>query len=445
MKKWIALLIISLALSHTALSNDSFFPGYYLNLQGDTIRCKVDFNDWNLNPKTIKVQVNNNEKTYGPTEIKGFGVYGYNDYISANVNYHISPVDGNAVPIEFSDSTVNRNCFLKILEQGPYNLYNLVYPDRVYFFIGIRDSTISELLFRAKEVSDTVVYDRNYRNIIFGLFVKEGTANKYFNRINSANYNASDIGSLFSTLNAGKSTVQYKKKNSGSFQADIIVGALRTSFPTTFNTNFVKSGGFDPSTCFSGGLNFMYSIPGKFKAFKIGLSLTYNSYNTKLIQSGTNHDSASIAFHSVTNYHDTLALKNKWLQGNLYILYLINPRSRLQVYIKGGLSYNTSLTSPIWATSDYSGDTQGIRNGTVPFGGPFAGSNVLFSLKENYLSFMAGAGCVYGRHKLEFAYWTQSSIQSLPIDSFQSDDWSTFKIGGVGIYYYFSIFPLKRG
>ena len=60
----------------------------------------------------------------------------------------------------------------------------------------------------------------------------------------------------------------------------------------------------------TGGINFLYSIPGKFNAFKVGLSAGYNSYNLELKA----HDTTS--FHQSNNYYgssivdDTLTTKN---------------------------------------------------------------------------------------------------------------------------------------
>jgi hypothetical protein len=79
-------------------------------------------------------------------DVRGFGVDGYDNYLSATVQFHTAAISGKDVPPQFSDSVSTNTFFLKILDRGFYSLYDLVSTERVYLFMQRRDSSISELL-----------------------------------------------------------------------------------------------------------------------------------------------------------------------------------------------------------------------------------------------------------------------------------------------------------
>jgi hypothetical protein len=56
------LLVLLALLSTSAYSNPPLFPGYYIDLKGDTVLCRIEYKDWYRNPSTIVVEVNNTGK-----------------------------------------------------------------------------------------------------------------------------------------------------------------------------------------------------------------------------------------------------------------------------------------------------------------------------------------------------------------------------------------------
>src|SRR5664279_106427 len=102
--KQILFSIFLFLISTSVYPHTKVFPGYYIDLKGDSVHCNVDFNDWNMNPNIIRVQVNSSWKEFSPEEIKGFGVYGYDDFTSARVSFHTNPISGKDFPENFSDS-----------------------------------------------------------------------------------------------------------------------------------------------------------------------------------------------------------------------------------------------------------------------------------------------------------------------------------------------------
>ncbi len=333
---------------------------------------------------------------------------------------------------------------MKILERGSYSLYDLVLPGRAYFFIGYYDSTVSELIYRVKEKNDTLEEDQTYKKVIFNLFIKEGISDKYFNRINNALYNASDLGALFRILNQNRTGIRIKKKSSGNYQAEIFVGGIRNSFPTAFDGDFTTANQFKPYFSLSAGINLLYSIPGFFKSFKVGLSIGYNGYDSKLTKSGTNSFKGSANFYGTTTYIERMTLSNSFLVTNIYVMYLINPLSKLKLYLKGGLNYDFSVSKNSDLIGQSSGTTTGIMNGNVPFQTNSANDHSLITIKRDFLSFLVSVGLITGRHKLEFCYWPNTQLAA-PTAYPLAPAVNSFKFGSTAFYYYFFLFPEKNG
>jgi len=441
-KKRTSLFLFFLFIALAGFSNYRLFPGYYITLQGDSVRCNIEFNDWNLNPKSIRVEVNSKKMDFTPGDIRGFGVDGYNDYLSATVQFHTAPISGKDVPAQFSDSVSTKTFFLKILDLGHYSLYDLVSTERVYLFMQHKDSSISELVYRARMNNDSIYMDAQYKNVILSLFAQEGLVDKYFNRVSNALYTASDIQSLFKILNESHGGVSYHKKSRQDFQLQLYVGGIQNAFPTPVNANSGVAHQFDPAWSMTGGINFLYSIPGKFNAFKVGLSAGYNSYNLELKA----HDTTS--FHQSNNYYgssifdDTLTTKNSLIQTNFYLMYLINPLSSVKCYLKAGLSFSFSMNTDNSVYKSYSEISTTVRNGNPPTVSTWQNSGPIILLKKKYLAPMFGVGMIYGRSSLEFSYFLPADIGSVPSDIY-ADSGPAFKISSMSLSYHFSVFRTK--
>ena len=444
LKKQSLLLLFLFCISQAGYSNPKLFPGYYIDLKGDTVRCNIEFNDWNLNPKTIRLQAGNELKEFGPEDIMGFGVTGYSNYVSARVSYHTNPISGPDLPAIYSDSVVTKASFLQVLETGPYSLYVLIFPQRIYLFNSSPDRPISELVYRVKMDNDSLQEDQSYKQQLVNLLMNEGLSEKYFGQVSKFSYNSSQIASLFRILNGTHTRVWTKKKSDGDFQIELFVGAIRNSFPTSFDGVYSKSNQFDPSYSPSGGINFLYSIPGHFKAFKVGISVGYDGYNNMIKRSGSFYHAESVNFYYTTTYNETITAKRSMLLSNIYVMWLLNPLSKVKVFVKAGLNYNFSMGTNSDVVSTYTASIQGIKNGNVPFQDSTNTSSTLYSLKTGYLAPVFSGGIISGRSKLEFAYWPPVSV-SYPLDVTSGNTSSStfFKFGSLGIFYYFSLFKPK--
>jgi hypothetical protein len=420
--------------------NFRLLPGYYINQHGDSVHCNIEFSDRNFDPVTVKVEVNNEKKEFSANEIRGFGVYGYNDYISATVSMHTAPIQGDNIPAQFSDSVSTKTCFLKILTRGHYSLYSLARPERVYLFMAYKDSSMTELLYRVRNNNDSLVEDQSYKKTIFNLFVQEAMVNKYFNRINTVPYTASEIKSLFNILNGSSGGASYRKKSSREFQVQLYAGGIRNAFPTVFTGHFSDVYQFKPSYSVGGGINLLYSIPGLFRAFKLGLSAGYNNYNLRITKSGTASYYESSNYYQDVVYDDTLTLKNALIQTNFYLMYLINPLSEVKCYVKAGINCNFPLNGDVSVNEKNAGTTLGVLNGNPPTTGSFRNDDQpVIYLKGTYLTPLFAAGINTGRHTLEFSYYLPSDIADKRT-TFAGRVDRTFRISSMTFCYYYTLF-----
>src|SRR5579863_962842 len=151
----------------------NLLPGYYIDNNGDSVHCRIEYNDWYANPTAISVEVNNVRKTLSVTDIKGFGVTGYGDYLTVTVNYHSGPISGDNLPENFSDRTITHAVFLLVLARGPYSLYELRLAARPYYFIGVGGDPVQELIYRVRQAEMEIQTDEQYKSLLANYLAKE--------------------------------------------------------------------------------------------------------------------------------------------------------------------------------------------------------------------------------------------------------------------------------
>jgi hypothetical protein len=407
------------------------FPGYYIAKNGDSVLCKIDYGQWYINPKSIQVEVNNEKQILEPADIKGFGIPGFADYKAATVSFHTNPLKGSNLPENFSDSLETKTVFLKILVAGPYSLYELVLPQRFYYFIDDNNTAITELVDRARLKNLSIDEDPQYKNVFFGLFVKEGLLDRYQQRINYATYNGSDIKALVEILDEGHTGVKTVKINSKNFELDIFAGGTMHTFPSHFDGLYSKDNKFSSTFQPTGGLNLIYSFPSS--PFKAGLSVAFETYSATMTRTGTLLDSPDANYYDRTNYIEKLSVTNSAILTDLYVMYFFNPFAKVKYFVKGGLALTLSISNDYNVRSSYSVTDTGITNGVNPFAGSKQGVSELIKLIGNAPHFNIGFGVATGNSKLELLYYTSSELNS-------ENSPASFRIGMLSLYYYYSIF-----
>jgi hypothetical protein len=300
--------------------------------------------------------------------------------------------------------------------------------ERTYYFVQKDNGPIDELLYRVALKEGEIKEERQYANSLAGLFLEEGILDRYKGRIYGASYN-SDIPSLVKILNEKHSGIRATKTRSGHFQADVFAGGMIHFFPSDLKGMFPTYGKMNSSSSFSGGASLLYVTTGHFEAVKFGLFIGYDHYSGTGFKTDSSVDKADLNDWKTTTYTEHLSVTNTMIMANVFATWTLNPADRIKLYLKAGLSWGFGKKN-VYVLNDYKTTTTGFNSGDVISGSGHS-TEQLVSISDGLLNPNVGTGIETGRHKLEFSYY-------YPMDA--SPDYSkVFKIGMIGIYYYFTI------
>jgi len=305
-------------------------PGYYINQQGDTVKCNIELRDWSKNPSVVEAVGSNGSLELRPEETRGFGVYGLADYTSAQVTYHSAMITGTNFGEKFSDKMDTAWCFLKLLSNGNVALYELKTNQRIVFFISGHGGTLSELVYRVAMKDNQLVEDRQYQQTLLALFIKEGMGTKYEEHIARTDYKENEMVSLMKLLNGSSNKVLYKK--SGTLEPIVFAGGIAYIFPTHFAAVFSSENHFPTSVSPMIGLGMVYNLSPYSGKVKIGLSAAYSSYKVSDDRSGVNGWFSSQNFYDTTTYNEHTFGSNSFVSLNLFATYVLNPQSKSEVF-----------------------------------------------------------------------------------------------------------------
>lgn len=431
------LLCLLVAFSQKVYSNDHLFPGYYIDDKGDSVLCKIQYNDWDKNPGTIVAEVNNTQKKLGPADIKGFGVTGYADYRSATVSYHLGPLHGDDLPEEFSDKIETKDCFLLVLVNGPYSLYELILAQRSYFFISEQSGLPKELIYRVRQFESVISEDQQYKNLLGQYMINEHLWDQESYSITRLTYSQSKLIPAVNRLNeahTGKKAAPLKKTKTavGVFQLDIFGGGVLNSFPTEFSTYFA-SAKFPSTFSPAGGLAFRIVFPGHFNAFSLGLGVGYSTLKSSTTISGTTQTGVqSSTWYTQANYRENLSVSNSLLMTNFYFMYLIPGSGKVRYYGKLGLNAEFLLKSSGNVYSNWSANYTDYHSTNPPYSaGSGSGTYEALAFGSGALSADIAVGGQAGRHRVEIAYNSPMNLGDV--------SQPTFKMSSFGLYYFFTI------
>jgi hypothetical protein len=414
------------------------FPGYYIDNNGDSIPCRIDYNDWDINPAIITVEVNNIRKTLGVADIRGFSVTGYADYKTATVSYHPGPIGGENLPEKFPEKTVTKSVFLLVLVRGPYSLYLLKLSERPYYFIEANDAPIQELIYRVKQYQMEILTDEQYRSQLTTYLEQEHLLDRDPYVISNLSYTRQKLIRLVDRLNESRtgrvkaSPLNAVKPRTAAIELDVYVAGVLNSFPETFPTNF-SAAKFPSALGPSGGLGLKISIPGHFEAFAVGINAGYTAFKSSSRIGGTTKvDVQSNTWYTQVAYTENQSVSNSLFTTNVYLLYQVPSVSRIRLYMKAGFNVDFVLNSAGNVYSTWSGDFTDYHSTNPPQdNGIQGGKDMLIALAEKAVCINIAAGIRADRHAIELVYNTPMELAA--------SGQPPFKLSQFGLYYYFAI------
>jgi hypothetical protein len=424
------LVLLGLLFPFTLLAgNLKLHPGYYLNQHGDTVKCNIELGDWNRNPSSFHVAGSDGSQDFGPQDTKGFGVYDYADYVSAQVTYHSATTAGTNFTDRYSDKVDSSLCFLKLLTRGMVDLYVLETNQRTVYFISTHGSAPVELVYRVAMKDNALIEDRHYQQTLQALFDREGMGTKYEGRIEQANYNERDLISLVKLISGNNSNPHDTHNKKGDFKPYVFAGGQASIFPSSFDGAYSTNNHFSPSASLLAGIGLLYNLSPNSGKFKLGLSVVYSSYNISENKSGVKGRYFSDNFWDTTTYTEHIHSSNAFVTGNFFFMYVLNPDATLKYYLKAGTWYSFSVKNHSDIYSDYTRTRKGTINGLPPTTDTGGGEAYLLGISKSFGNILAGAGVSFGKNQVELAY-------SLPSFTGRFNGTGTkFKIGSVSLTY----------
>ena len=412
----------------------NFLPGYYISSTGDSITCKIDFKDWDKNPESIEVELNSEKRKLTLDDINGFGIKGYSYYTKAKINYHINLISGNNLPEEFSDVTENRTVFFKILSKGTYLLYEWESKSRVYYYIQETGGELVELVYRVRQKNDEIFNDDRYKEYLRYLLEKDSLLDKNIKKLELTFYSGESIGKLVNILNNTNEKTTMTGLVRKPVELEIFSGAGLNYTPSEFDGYYAKNQKFDNSVSPNVGLRLLYFIPGRYSRLGLGISFGYSPYKTDRTVNDSFTVTTSPNFYYTTRYTEKFKLDISSIRSSLSVLYILNPLSMSKLYVKAGLLIMIPISSSRSVMDEYAGNTNGIRNGNIPFSYTSEGKTELFSVSNSWASINGGVGVVIKQFKFEFDYFT-------PTDIYQRSASTSgeFKAGVIGFNIYYNL------
>jgi hypothetical protein len=372
-------------------TQSNFIDGGIIQLNGDTLRGQIDYQEWSLNPEKIDFTKSKTAKidVFEAKDIAGFFLTAKNEfYQSAIVDLNIEKSSANLLPIYESKrdafskyQPLHDTVFLLVIERGEVNFYEYVDRNRAHYLVNKGKEPIKELVFRKfvidneVEKSKDITFSYDYRTQFRLLFSTCPSLNIDFERLP---FIKSRFIKLIRKYNECSNNVVYTQKNEKKERsASILMGATLPLFAVdvTFpETDFKNS---------SGGV-----------APVFGLEMAINSRRLRGRQGG-GFGASSFSFSGTEGTDVTFYGKLSYLK--MYAFFKQNLRDgKVKPFIKVGAGASRVFNSNFTITKKYL---------YVP------GSYVIKKqLKKHNFSIMGGLGLSKGPFSLELQYENNSNF-----------------------------------
>jgi hypothetical protein len=214
-------------------------PAFIVQFEGDTIRGRIEYGRWELNPEVIqfKKDAGSQPISYTPSQIRAFSVAGQ-AYESGIVQVDVSPYKIEQLSIYPEPDYRADTVFLRSLVRGAKDLLYLKdQKGKVHFYV--QDDGYKPLLYKQYVRAVYVPHLQGFKKSIFennsykgqlALFLKDCASIQ--EKMHRLKYDPASLTRLFTDYHTCTSRpLQYtNKRKDGSFQIGALVGATNTFF-----------------------------------------------------------------------------------------------------------------------------------------------------------------------------------------------------------------------
>lgn len=341
-KYFLAIIIICIFNFTNSYSQKNFKTGYVVDIQKDTIKGLIDYQNWDKTPKAIvfKTVSDSKETIYTPNNIQSFSVAGER-YISGIVTIDESAYRDNELSESEKPRYKTEKVFLQILINGEKTLYYLKDENlKVHFFIG------------QNGIYETLVFIKYLNNIGGDSFIQtkeifKGQLNIYLQdcpsiqkKISNVSYSKDDLTRLFKEYYkcTQKEILYQPELEKIKAEVGILAGLSLTKlkfigtddyFISLINTEYPWAKNFTAG----GFINIV--LPRKKGKWSINNELMFTSYKV----SGMNKDSYNTNIY--TNTYSSIGYSYFTINNLLKLKFPVN---KIFLYINGGFSNGITIS-----------------------------------------------------------------------------------------------------
>jgi len=283
------LLLLMIAASQLAFSQENYVPGYVIKNDADTLFGFVDYRNWEKNPNkiTFKTQLEGNPISFTPTDITEFNAGG-EIYVSAIVDTETSPIQLDRLTKDAQPKIRVDTTFLQTLFNGKKSLYYYKNAEeRVNFYI--RKNSKFDLLVHKKYIKDIRKQDGKYiiaenRKYLGQLILYLNDCNTISSKLKSTSYDTRSLTKLFQYYyKCSQSEASFQKKlEKGRLEIGALAGASLTFlnfrsevFPDLTNSKY------SPAADISAGIFFDFVLPRNQGKWSFNNEILFSTYKAR--------------------------------------------------------------------------------------------------------------------------------------------------------------------
>jgi hypothetical protein len=386
-----------MGLSDPASAQSGLLDGYIINLQGDTVRGRIDYQDWIASPRQIRFMQGETAKTYQPNELNGFFVNG-DTYRSYRV--HIAPYSQDpsiVVSPNWHSEAYDTVVFLRLVTGGRLNLYYYRDPgDVTYFFIQCAGKVPEQLQIRNRVIQknggaeNDVVMDDLYQ---YQLSDWVGGCSAVAARPVRVAYEENALRQLITTYNhCGAATGGGQEKRGVRFHFLLMAGYERGQVTMSPRQGYpITNATFSPFNGPTGGLGLLAQLPRAAAPFALTVDALFGSFT-----------SSSNKWQK--DYYETLTGKLAFdeVKVNVQFRYTY-PSKGIRPYVAAGVANSLVFNDKSYINNYDASSRQNLR-------GSFWGDGN--SLQPYRLGFVGTVGVLAGRWNLEGRYEKGQDLMS---------------------------------
>lgn len=250
----LTLLLPALLFAITSLKSQNKFPGYFVNLTGDTVRGNFpSYKQSETSPFQIDFVSANGNATLTPANTKGFSITDFDTYESKHIRRMLNPIE---LTEGFNETdTTNRfderDAFVRVVyNKGGVKVYEFKDLQRPNYYIQYKSDTLTELENKVYLKNNLLVEERKYRNQLNFLFLENIMQNKKLAiALEDLRYQPEELSTFLDKVQ--KIKVEGGTKTKKQFDLLLITGLSMNSFEVTRRNYSFKPSMVDYPTTFA--------------------------------------------------------------------------------------------------------------------------------------------------------------------------------------------------